>query len=45
MSNPKHSLRGAWIATVNNLDWPSKCSLKIKARGERIAVQKEELVR
>lgn len=24
ISNPKHELRGAWISTVENIDWPTK---------------------
>ena len=36
--SPKHEFRGAWIATVVNLDWPSS-----PTSGE--AVQKAELIR
>lgn len=34
---PKRELRGAWVATVVNLDWPSKPGLSVNA-------QKKELV-
>jgi uncharacterized lipoprotein YddW (UPF0748 family) len=27
--NPKREFRGIWIATVNNIDWPSKASLSV----------------
>lgn len=36
-SPPKRELRGVWIATVANIDWPSKAGLPI-------AKQKEELI-
>ncbi|TZF85909.1 family 10 glycosylhydrolase (plasmid) [Pedobacter sp. BS3] len=35
---PKHEFRGVWIATVANIDWPSKPGLTTEA-------QKEELIR
>ena len=35
---PKRELRGAWIATVVNIDWPSASNLST-------AEQKEELIR
>ena len=34
--NPKQEFRGVWIATVNNIDWPSSPNLSV-------AEQKEEL--
>ncbi len=34
---PKREFRGAWVATVVNLDWPSSRNLSVKA-------QKEELI-
>ncbi len=30
-SNPKREFRGAWIASVTNIDWPSKTGLSIDA--------------
>ncbi|MFV0290895.1 MAG: glycoside hydrolase family 10 protein [Mangrovibacterium sp.] len=27
---PKYEFRGAWVATVNNIDWPSKPGLSVK---------------
>ena len=35
--SPKREFRGIWIATVNNLDWPSKPGLPVEA-------QKSELI-
>ncbi|NVZ67341.1 family 10 glycosylhydrolase, partial [Pseudomonas gingeri] len=40
----KHHLRASWIATVANLDWPSRVSSTIGDDAERIRVQKNELV-
>ncbi len=31
-SPPKHELRGAWIATFTNIDWPSANSLSVAAQ-------------
>ncbi len=28
--NPKYEFRGVWVATVNNIDWPSKKGLSIQ---------------
>ncbi|TRX66473.1 glycoside hydrolase family 10 protein [Carboxylicivirga sp. M1479] len=28
--NPKYEMRGVWVATVANIDWPSKPGLKVK---------------
>lgn len=28
--NPKREMRGIWVATVSNIDWPSSNSLKTK---------------
>ena len=39
----KHHLRASWIATVLNLDWPSKQSLAISNEAERVALQQREL--
>lgn len=36
-------LRATWIATVENIDWPSTASLALKERSERIELQKTEL--
>lgn len=36
-------LRATWIATVQNMDWPSKASLALKERAERIELQQTEL--
>jgi len=29
-SNPKHEFRGAWIATIKNIDWPSEAGLSVE---------------
>ena len=39
----KRHLRGAWISTVVNLDWPSTETVKIGNTVERITKSKEEL--
>ena len=31
---PKYEFRGVWVATVNNIDWPSKPGLPVKAQKE-----------
>lgn len=31
-SSPKHELRGAWIATFTNIDWPSTNTLSVSAQ-------------
>jgi uncharacterized lipoprotein YddW (UPF0748 family) len=31
-SPPKHELRGAWIATFTNIDWPSANNLSVAAQ-------------
>ncbi len=36
-TSPKREFRGVWIATVNNLDWPSKA-------GQSPKIQKRELI-
>jgi uncharacterized lipoprotein YddW (UPF0748 family) len=36
-------VRATWIATVQNMDWPSKASLALQDRAERIEVQQAEL--
>lgn len=28
--SPKYEFRGVWVATVNNIDWPSKSGLSVK---------------
>lgn len=45
MCNLKRHLRGAWISTVLNLDWPSKNSLSLTDANERVNQQKSELIR
>jgi len=40
----KRHLRGMWISTVLNLDWPSKETAEIKDSSERIQKSKEELI-
>lgn len=40
----KRQLRGTWISTVVNLDWPSKETRDIKKDSERIQKSKDELV-
>jgi len=40
----KRHLRGMWISTVLNLDWPSKETADIKDSSERIQKSKEELI-
>ncbi|MFW9266001.1 glycoside hydrolase family 10 protein [Pseudomonas sp. NR3] len=43
MTNIKRHLRGTWISTVINLDWPSKNSLSLVDPQARINQQKNEL--
>ena len=40
----KRHLRGVWITTVQNLDWPSVQAVSIKNDKERIKTCKEELI-
>ncbi|MCR4436604.1 MAG: family 10 glycosylhydrolase [Clostridiales bacterium] len=40
----KRQLRGTWISTVANLDWPTAQTMKIASDAERIRKSKEELV-
>ncbi|NLD46907.1 MAG: family 10 glycosylhydrolase [Clostridiaceae bacterium] len=40
----KRELRGAWVCTVLNMDWPSLDTIKIQNDAERINKSKEELV-
>ncbi|AMB84396.1 glycosyl hydrolase [Pseudomonas agarici] len=40
----KHHLRASWMATVANLDWPSRASSTIGDEAERVRVQKSELI-
>jgi uncharacterized lipoprotein YddW (UPF0748 family) len=40
----KRHLRGMWISTVLNLDWPSKETVDIEDSRERIEKSKEELI-
>lgn len=41
----KRELRGTWICTVGNMDWPSSAAKKIKTDAERIQKSKDELVK
>jgi len=40
----KRHLRGMWISTVLNLDWPSKGTAEIEDSNERILKSREELI-
>lgn len=40
----KRELRGTWIATVVNLDWPSAKTIQIKDNDQRIQKSKDELI-
>lgn len=40
----KRHLRGAWVSTTINLDWPSKASSQIANDRERIQKTKDELI-
>ncbi len=42
-TTPAQPLRATWIATVQNLDWPSKASLALTENAERIKLQQAEL--
>jgi uncharacterized lipoprotein YddW (UPF0748 family) len=44
MPETKRHLRGVWITTVQNLDWPSAAALALSDDSERIRTCKEELV-
>ncbi len=39
--SPKHEMRGVWVATVANIDWPSKPGLKVKEQKAEV----EEIIR
>ncbi|WMJ22119.1 family 10 glycosylhydrolase [Paludicola sp. MB14-C6] len=41
----KREMRGIWLSTVLNIDWPKKESLKIEDDAERIKVQKADLIK
>lgn len=43
-SSEKRHFRATWIATVINMDWPSKQSTQIKNIADRIKTQKNELI-
>ena len=34
--SPKHEFRGIWVATVNNLDWPSQAGLPVEKQKEEL---------
>ena len=43
--SPKRELRASWIATVENIDWPTTKITKTGAEAEQqIAAQKQELI-
>ncbi len=35
-AGPKHEFRGVWVATVNNIDWPSRPGLEVKEQKREI---------
>lgn len=37
-TKPKYEFRGVWVATVNNIDWPSKSGLSVKEQ-QKEAIQ------
>ncbi len=39
------TFHASWVATVLNLDWPSRASTLIEDDSERVKRQKKELVR
>ncbi|MFD1199517.1 glycoside hydrolase family 10 protein [Brucella gallinifaecis] len=39
------TFNASWVATVLNLDWPSRASTQIENDSERVAAQKREMVR
>jgi len=39
------TFHASWVATVLNLDWPSRASTQIENDSERVKLQKQELVR
>ncbi len=39
------TFNASWVATVLNLDWPSRASTQIENDSERVKLQKQELVR
>ncbi|BGI53172.1 MAG: hypothetical protein HamCj_15250 [Candidatus Hamiltonella defensa (Ceratovacuna japonica)] len=43
-SEKNRHFRASWVASVINLDWPSKTSTEIFSEQERILVQKKELI-
>ncbi|MBX9890613.1 MAG: family 10 glycosylhydrolase, partial [Amoebophilaceae bacterium] len=44
MFEDKRHLRATWVASVSNLDWPSKASLTIQDSSERMQAQQRELI-
>ncbi len=44
MPETKRHLRGVWITTVQNLDWPSAAAITLANDNERIQACKEELI-
>jgi len=42
---PKREMRGAWIATVSNIDWPSQRNLTPKAQREEMRYMLDELAK
>lgn len=44
MPEPGRHLRGVWLTTVQNLDWPSPAAIALANEEERISVCKQELI-
>ncbi len=42
--NPKREFRGVWIATVNNIDWPSRPGLPVEEQKEELTDLLDELL-
>lgn len=40
-----NTFHASWVATVLNLDWPSRASTQIENDSERVKLQKKELIR
>ncbi|WP_198156453.1 glycoside hydrolase family 10 protein [Thermobifida cellulosilytica] len=41
---PKRQMRGVWIATVRNIDWPSKPGLSVREQQEELTAQLDRAV-
>lgn len=44
-SEKNRHFRASWVASVTNMDWPSKASTQISSDQERILAQKKELIK